>query len=251
MASALTTRIQLCGQLVVNLRGRRIEAELPGRQGRLLLVHLILHRHRSATRDELVEALWPAGTPPAAEAALAALVSKLRRVLGAEHLVGRGEIRLLLPEDSQVDIEVAREAIHRAESALTAADPHRAWAPSQAALFVARRGFLPGEDLPWVDECRREVEELHLRALEAYGSACLAVGGAEYAAAVRVGRQLVALAPYRENAHRLLIEALAATNNRAEALLAYEALRGWLREELGISPTPALQELHSRLLRAG
>ena len=33
------------------------------------------------------------------------------------------------------------------------------------------------------------------------------------------------------------------------ALAAYEQLRQLLREELGVSPCPATQELHARLLR--
>ncbi len=87
------TRIQLCGPLVVEWRGERREAGLPGRQGRLLFAYLVLNRSRVTTRDALVEAVWPTGAPPATETALAALLSKLRKVVGAEHLVGRGELR--------------------------------------------------------------------------------------------------------------------------------------------------------------
>lgn len=245
------TRIQLCGPLVVEWRGERREAELPGRQGRLLFAFLVFNRSRVVTRDALVEAVWPTGAPPAAETALAALLSKLRRLLGAEHLSGRSELRILLPDGARVDIEVARESIHHAESALAGEDGPRAWAAAQTALFIACRGFLPAEDGDWVEECRRDVEALHLRALEAYGRACLGIGGAERAAAVRAGRDLVRRAPLRESAHLLLIEALAASGNRAEALMAYESLRLRLREDLGVSPGAELKELHARLLRAG
>ena len=249
LASSPQTRVQLCGRLVVDWQGRRLESELPGRQGRLLFAYLVLNRTRVATRDALVDALWYAGAPPAAETALAALLSKLRRVIGVEHLSGRSELRLLLPEDATVDLEVAREAIHRAESALSGEDWPRAWAAAQTALFIAGRGFLPGEEAEWVQGCRRDVDELHLRALEAYGRACLGIGGAEIAAAARVGRDLVRIAPLRESGHRLLMEALVASGNRAEALVAYESLRLRLREDLGISPGPDLQQLHARLLR--
>ncbi len=249
MASSADIHVQLCGRLIADWEGRRVESELPGRQGRLLFSFLVLHRLSPVTRDELVEALWPAHAPPAPEAALAALISKLRKVLGAQCVVGRNDVRLVLPETARVDLEVAREAIHRAESALVAKQWPRAWAGSQTALFIARRGFLSGEDAPWAEECRRDVDELHLRALETYGRACLGIGGAENAAAVRVGRELVRMTPYREIAHQLLIEALAATGNPAEALLAYESLRQRLREELGISPGAGLQALHARLLR--
>ncbi len=244
------TRIQLCGQLVVRWRGVRRESELAGRQGRLLFAHLALNRTRASSRDALLGALWPEDAPRAADTALAALLSKLRRVVGAAHLVGRSEVRLILPEGATVDVEVAREAIHHAESALSAEDWPRAWAAAQTALFIARRGLLPGVEAEWVEEGRRDVASLEVRALEAYGRACLGIGGAEGAAGVRVGRDLVRLAPLRESGHRLLMEALVASGNRAEALVAYEALRIRLREDLGVAPGAALQDLHAQLLRA-
>jgi DNA-binding SARP family transcriptional activator len=236
---------------MVEWRGVRREADIPGRQGRLLFAYLVLNRHRATSRDALVEAVWPAGAPPAADTALAALLSKLRKVVGADHLAGRGEPRILLPEPSVVDLELARERIHGAESALASEDWPRAWAAAQTALFIASRGFLATEEAEWIDECRREVDALHLRALEAYGRACLGVGGAEEAAAVRVGRDLVRRAPLRESCHLLLMQALVAGGNRAEALVAYESVRLRLREDLGVSPGPALQELHAQLLRSG
>ena len=45
------------------------------------------------------------------------------------------------------------------------------------------------------------------------------------------------------------MEALARRGNLAEALRAYERLRVLLRDELGIAPSPDLQDLHRRLLR--
>lgn len=250
MAPSADTRIQLCGQLVVAWDGRRCETALPGHQGRLLFAYLVMHRNGVVTRDALIDALWPSGAPRAADTALAALLSKLRRLIGPDHLVGRTELRIVLPDDARVDLEVARAAIHRAESALAAADWPRAWAAAQTAMFIARRGFLAGEDADWVEEGRRDVDALHVRAIEAYGRACLGVGGAETAGAVRAGRDLVRCAPLRESGYRLLIEALDASGNRAEALLAYESLRRRLSEDLGIAPGTELRDLHARLLRA-
>ena len=60
---------------------------------------------------------------------------------------------------------------------------------------------------------------------------------------------LTELAPYRETAHRLLMEALERRGNVAEALRAYERLRVLLREELGVAPSPDVQAVHRRLLR--
>src|SRR5262245_53664499 len=87
------TRIQICGSVVVQVDGRRIDGELPGRQGRLLLVYLAANRDRAVTRDELMEALWPRELPTRPDSALSALLSKLRSVLGAASIEGKSELR--------------------------------------------------------------------------------------------------------------------------------------------------------------
>jgi SARP family transcriptional regulator, regulator of embCAB operon len=242
-------RIQVCGPLAVELDGRRVDARLPGRQGRLLLVYLVVRRLRPVRREELIEALWPEEPPAAAEVALRALLSKCRRALSEDVLQGRGELRLVLPSDAHVDLEAARDGVHRAESALVAEDWARAWGACLVALFTARRGFLPGEDAEWICEVRREVEALYLRALECYAQAALGVGGTELAGAERAGRELVALAPFREAGYRCLMTALVRGGNVAEALLVYERLRALLRDELGVSPSPEMASLHAELLR--
>ena len=242
------TRIQLCGNLLARIDGRAVDDLLPGRQGRLLFTYLVLNRTRSSSRDELSDAVWPEDPPAASEAALRALLSKLRTVLGAEALDGRSGVRLCLPTDAFVDIEAACAAIHRAESALAREAWSEAWGPAQVALFTARRGFPGAEQAAWAASVRYELDDLLVRALEAYGTACLNLGGSELPAAERSGRELVRQAVYRESAHRLLIEALAAQGNLAEALLVYERLRELLRGELGIAPGAELRELHSRLL---
>lgn len=248
MASSEGTRIQLCGRLVARLDGRRIEDKLPGRQGRLLFAYLAASRARAVERDELTAALWPANPPEAAQAALAALLSKLRRVLGAERLQGKSSLRLVFPADAWVDLEAAGVGIHRAESAVALGEWTRAWAPARTALNVAARGFLPGAEAPWIEERRRWLEDVRLRALECVASAGLAMGGTELAAAERSGRALVELAPFRESGYRFLMEAMAARDNVAEALRVYDRLRRLLRDELGVAPGAAAQELHRRLL---
>ena len=80
-------------------------AALPGRQGRLLFAYLLLNRDRDCGRIELIDLLWPERPPAAADSALSALLSKLRRALGDEVLVGRSELRLVPAGPLQVDVE--------------------------------------------------------------------------------------------------------------------------------------------------
>jgi SARP family transcriptional regulator, regulator of embCAB operon len=247
LESHFPVRIQICGTLAVERDSQRLEGRLPGRQGRLLFTYLVVNRHRQVPRDELAEALWREPDPAAFDARLNPLLSKLRRVFGADTVDGRSTLRLCLPA-TWVDLEAAAEAIHRAESSIAQQDWARAWGPALTAMFVAERGFLPGEDAPWIDEVRHHLTEIRLRALESYAAAGLGLGGTELAAAVRAGRQLIRLAPLRESGYRYLMQALTAQDNLAEALGVYGQLSECLRDQLGVSPSPASRELYQRLL---
>ena len=249
MGDNRTTRIQLCGRLAVELGGRELTSKLPGGQARVLFTYLTVSRALPSSRDRLIEALWPYRRPAGADTALSALLSRLRAVLGSEVLCGRGAIHLQLPADAWIDIEAAEEAIHRAEAAVAQRDWARGWGPSLIAMFTARRGFLSHEDLPWADEHRQRLEEIHICALECYTAVALGVGGSELAPGERAARELTKLAPYRERGHALLMEILTARGNSAEALRIYEQLRQRLRDELGATPAPELRELQQRLLQ--
>jgi DNA-binding SARP family transcriptional activator len=247
LASSDRLRIQLCGSLAIEHDDQRIEAHLPGRQGRLLFTYLVVNRHRPVPRDELAEALWQEPDPAAVDARINPLLSKLRRVFGADAVDGRTSVRLHLP-GAWVDLEAAVEAIHRAESAVAQRDWVRAWGPVLVALFVAERDFLPGDDAPWIDEIRHQLAVLRLRALECYAATELGIGGTELAGAVRAGQQLIRIAPLRESGYRYLMQALAAQDNLAEALHVYGKLCAGLRDQLGVSPSPATRELYELLL---
>lgn len=243
------TRIQLCGRITISIEGHRLEAGLSRGQGRLLFVYLVLNRMRPLSRDDVAAAIWPEQAPARAEANLRVLVSRLRRLLGANTIEGRSTLRLLLPEDTWVDTEVATRKIHEAEAAVHVHDWTRAVPAASTAFTIAERGFLPESDFPWVVEKRRWLEDLRTRALECDGLASLGIGGSEVAAAERDARRLVELAPYRESGYRLLMESLAQQGNIAEALLVYDQLRVLLGNELGTSPSAQTQALHRRLLQ--
>ena len=242
------TRIQLCGRFVARVAGRRIDRELPGRQGRLLFAYLAVNRDRVASRDELAEALWPRRLPSAPEMALSALLSKLRRLLPAGALEGRSAIRLELGRHARVDLEAARDGIHRAEMLIAAHDWYAAVGPTLVAHNISQRSILPGETNDWIEALRRELAEIQVRALECTARRSLGIGGPEVAVAERTGRRLIEFSPYRESGYAVLMEALEEQGNIAEALRVYEHLRELLREELGAAPSPTVQQVHRRLL---
>jgi DNA-binding SARP family transcriptional activator len=250
LAPAVPERVQLCGAAVVERGGERFEGRLPGRQGRLLFAYLVLHRHRTCSRQELVAALWGDQAPTATEAGLNALISKLRKGLWPDAIDGRTSLRILLGPTAWVDVEAAEQAVHRAESRIALNDWRHAWGPSLAALFIAEREFLPDDASPWIDEQRNRMGEIRVRSLEAYALAALGTGGTELPAAVRAGRQLVRLMPLRESGYQVLMRALASQGNVAEALGVHAELSRILRDELGVSPCSSTQNVYQELLRA-
>jgi SARP family transcriptional regulator, regulator of embCAB operon len=241
-------RIQLCGRFAVELGGRRIEDALPGANGRLLFAYLVLNRVRRLGREELLMGVYGEDATPDYHPRLSVLLSKLRRVVGPELLAGRSEIELLLSPGAFVDIEAALEAAHRAESHIAKGEWAEAWGPAGVAYHVANRPLLQGQDRPWLDEWRRRLDEVRLRGLECFAAARLGLGGSALPQAEECARRLIQLAPYRENGHRILMEALERRGNVAEALLAYDRLRVLLRDDLGITPSPELDILYRRLL---
>ena len=128
------------------------------------------------------------------------------------------------------------QAARRAELALHDGDWSGAADAARAALSDCLGAFLPDCDGPWLHEQRWRLDNVRVRALEVLADASLRSG--DPAEAAEAARAAVALAPFRESAHRLLMEAHEAAGNPAEAMRAFEDLRRLLREELGTAPGP-------------
>jgi DNA-binding SARP family transcriptional activator len=243
-------RIHLCGRLEVAWDGEQLEAGLPSRQGRLLFAFLVLHRERPVRRDELVDALWSEGPAAGADRSLRPLLSRLRHALGPDRLAGRDELALRLPSDTWVDVEAVRDGLRGARAALAGGDATTSWTAARDAHALAERGLLPGLEAPWLAPFRAELEHQRVDLLEAVALAGARLRDAELPEAERAARRAVDAAPFRESSRAALLEVLRRRGNVAEALLAFEAFRTLLREELGSAPGPALLALHRDLLRA-
>ncbi len=222
-----------------------------GKQVPILLAYLLLNRTRPVSREELIGALWPDRPPVSQDAALRTLLSRLRSALGGEALLGRDELSLSLPTPVWIDLEAASTEVERAQQALQRGDARSAWALAQVPLNVAARGLLPGVQASWLEPRRRDLEDVRLQALEVVGRAGLTLGGTQLASAERAARGVIQGEPYRESGYVLLMEALEAQGNIAEALRVFDQLRTLLRDELGTMPSPEALAISDRLLRPG
>lgn len=252
MASAL--RFYLTGR--VALEGARTfdQRALPGRQGRLALVYLVIERHRPVPIHDLAGALWGDDLPRTWEPSLRVVVSKLRSVLV---LAGNPETTISTEGgcyharlgDAWVDIEVAANAVDRAEGAWRHGDLATTWSEATVAAGIVRRPLLPGEDHPWVAGLRRHLHEMGVRATDLLVQVYLA--RSELPLAIAVGRDLVALEPFREASYRHLMRAHLAAGDRAEAVRVHQRLRDLLAEELGVDPSAETEALYLDVLRTG
>ncbi len=248
-SSTESTRIQLCGQLSVEVDGVQRVHAFRGRQVRLLLAYLLLNRLRPVGREELIGALWPEEAPQSQDAALRTLLSRLRSALGSSAVSGRTDVMLVLPEPVWMDFEAARTQLSRALVALEVDDARGAWGLAQVPLNVAARGLLPGVEASWLEPFRRELDDIRLQALEVVGGAGVRLGGAQLGSVERAARALIQAEPYRESGYTLLMQSHALRGNSAEALRVFDRLRILLREELGTAPSPEALAVHEQLLR--
>jgi DNA-binding SARP family transcriptional activator/tetratricopeptide (TPR) repeat protein len=242
-------RIELFGDMRVERDGRDVTAELPGRQGRALLACFALNRHRPIERDQLLDVLWPSAPPSDPQAALSSVLAKVRRAVGSSVLSGRGALTFAPAQDAELDIQELVESVERAEDALGHDDPLAAMDAARAARAIVVRPLLAGLDGRWLDPWREVFAEYDLRALAALARAGLALGGDHLQSAERAATAVLDHHAYRESAYGLLMQIQAKRGNAAEALRTFERLRVLLRDELGITPSPALVELHGSLLR--
>lgn len=96
------------------------------------------------------------------------------------------------------------------------------------------------------DEAASRTEEDHLSAIEDRVDADLALG--RHDQLVSELEKLVALYPVRERLRGQLMLALYRAGRKLEALGAYQIGRGLLVDEMGIEPSPELNQLHQRIL---
>jgi DNA-binding SARP family transcriptional activator len=218
---------------------------LTGQKQRALLALLLLDANRVVSTDRLVDALWGEQPPRTAATSLQNFVSQLRKLLGSDVLVTKPPGYQLRISPRQLDLDRFVQLVEEAraeDSAVERAEKLR------RALAIWRGP--PLADLGFEAFAQQEIgrlEELRLAALEDRVDAELEGGGHSDL----VG-ELEAFAdehPLRERLRGQLMLALYRSGRQAEALQIYHDTRRVLVDELGIEPSPTLQQLHGAILR--
>jgi DNA-binding SARP family transcriptional activator len=237
----------LLGPLAVTV-GRR-EVSIPAAKQRVLLACLLLRPGELVTADELAEAIWGAALPANPRRVLQTYVARLRKLLGGagERLQGRPGGYLLAVDADDTDLGRFAGLLAQAREAARLGDRQTEANVLAQALRLWRGA--PLVDVPSEGLGRDTVVRLAEERLEVLGhriDADLALG--RQAELVAELGALTQRYPLREQYWAQLMVALYRCGRQADALAAYQRVRGLLAEELGIDPGPELQRLHQAIL---
>jgi peptide/nickel transport system substrate-binding protein len=236
-----------------------------GEKQRALLAMLLLHAGEVVSADRLIDDLWGERSPAVALNALQVHVSRLRKALDSNGagraqtdeerdetpsggvLVTRGRGYLLRVAPGELDLDRFQGMVEEGRQALARGDARRAAEMLRAGLAMWRGPPLADFTFDAFAQAPiAQLEELRLGAVEDRVEADLALGRHE-----QLVGELAALVkqnPLRERLRMQLMLAFYRCGRQAEALDVYQEYRRGLAEELGLDPSPRLQQLQTAVL---
>ena len=197
-----------------------------GRKAWALIAYLLC-TGRPASREHLAELLFADADDPLG--ALRWNLAEVRRRLGAECVTTANGVGLALPPGAVADVDVLRSG---------------SWTEATALPGLGRE-LLEGMDFStavgfdaWLQVERSRMRGVAEAALREAALAHLATGRADRAAAAAA--RLVALNPFDENFHELLVRSHARSGDAPAATRAAQACAALFERELGRPPGPAV-----------
>lgn len=238
----IAVRFSVLGPLTVVRDGRRVP--VPGGKIRAVLATLLLRPNQVVTVDHFAERLWDQRVPRNPRRVLQTNVARLRQSLGLGKLIltEPGGYLARLRAD-QLDLLRFRHLVEQAGRA-TAEEEGRLLHEALRLWHGPVCADVESDTLHRIDV--PPLAEQRLQVLERRIDADLRAG--EHAALTAELRALTAEHPLRERFWAQLMTALYRGGRQAEALDAYRAIAGLLRDELGIDPNAELRRLHHAVL---
>lgn len=249
--TAKPVRFGLFGGVRIVRDGVEIEVTQP--KQRAILELLLATPGEPVSRAEMIDSLWSGETAASVLNQIHRHVGALRRACEPE-LQRRQVGRYILPAGTgyrliagvdDCDVlrfrNLVREA-HRLDSAGHRQDALRVYLSSLAIAATPA-----GDDRLWALPAFVGLEEERVRAIIAATKQCESPD--EFAAVLPILRAATGRHPLNEALHTHLMTALTRTGRPADALKIYAGVRVALRDELGSSPSAALEEAQARALR--
>ncbi|GAB6899251.1 AfsR/SARP family transcriptional regulator [Kineosporia succinea] len=241
-------RFAILGPVQLRVGGREVATGSPQQQA--LLVALLLRRGHTAGIDELIGMLWGDRPPAAALGTVRTYVSRARALLkgtAVEITSSAGGYRMH-GDGLQCDAWELEEAV--ATASQRAAHELEPLVERRLTAVLGTRAGTPLEGLPgeWAEAQRVRLNGLRVTGTEILLQARLH-GAGPTAAEFDALTALLQAQPLHEGLRALAVLALHRQGRRAEALDLFRAGATLLRDELGLSPGPALREAQAQVLR--
>jgi predicted ATPase/DNA-binding SARP family transcriptional activator/Tfp pilus assembly protein PilF len=251
--------LSLLGSLQITLDGESI-TDFATDKVRALLAYLAVEADHPHSRDTLAGLLWPDQPQRKARQNLRQALSFLRQAIDDENnttpflLVSRESVQFNPDCDYWLDVKVFTVLIEACQGhrhrRLGTCLPCMRRLEQMAQLY--RGGFLQqfflNDSSLFEEWALLKREWLHREAVEAlYHLTNYYERRGDYERARHYARRQVEFEPWREEAHRQLMQLLALDGQRSAALAQYEICRRALAEELGVEPTDETVALYERI----
>jgi TolB-like protein len=234
-------RLSLLGRF--ELTGPDGPVELPGKKLAGLLAYLACTAPEPQPREKLATLLWGSHFEVQARQNLRQALFRLRRALDQDALIADGGEVYLAP--GVVDCDAAQLEVLIREGSRTSLAAAVDLYKDQLLADVTVREEAWAD---WVSGERQRLENLVLDAMVRHAEQELQSGSPKHALAA--ASKAIFISSLSEDAHRLVIRALAAAGRRADALKHYEHLVGLLKSELDVEPDVDTRAVAAALRKA-
>ena len=247
-------RIHLFGQVRI-FNAETAEPAKVTHHVQALLAYLLLHRHRSHSREVLAELFWGDHPQSRARGAMNTTLWRLRQILEPTEAL-RGTF-LLTATSGEIAINPATSywldaATFEDHSLRALQQPVEGMQETDAARLKAAVQLYTGELLEgyYEDWALRERERMHQLYLNSLVHLMLYYSHRHaYKESLGWGQRVLDHEPLREDVQREMMRLYQVSGQRTRALQQYELCRQVLAEEIGIAPMVETQALHAAILK--
>lgn len=214
-----------------------------------LLKALIAFGGQHVSEEKLIDALWPQADVAAARFSLTSAIYRLRRLLGHDEVIARGEGRVSVSsEHAWVDLWALEALLDRIEEnpldKNSLSEQSLLWVKRAADLY--RGPFLSAEqDCRWAMPVAERLRRRLLRQVVRAGRRCEEVE--EWEGAIGYYEKGFVIDPCAEDVCRCLMNIYYRLGRRAEVVAVYDECRHALLGRLGIAPSTETEALLKQL----
>jgi DNA-binding SARP family transcriptional activator len=224
------------------------------RRARDILCYIATSKYRRVPKDVLVEAFWNGEDLQTIEKNFHPTISHIRKALNLSQpfkqnfLVFRDGAYQLNPDlVYSIDTEEFEKLISQAEAAKREKDAERLRDCLEAAHKLYRGDFMSGVYEEWAEERRNFYSEQFVRICGALAK--LNFGEKRWSAALANAKEVLAIDPFREDMHRMMLKILAAQGKTSSVRKHYEELAALLKTELGVEPAAQTVTVYRELVK--